>query len=138
VNELRKDTCDLQWTDLFGIPDQKELGYQNLIMIPCGRCVVINRDSFPNIDRDNVIELKFARGIEIMGMLYIAGEDIQIKILTPFIRVLGEFHIDAGGVSVNGTPNVELILGDKNNTDLSPMEKFFPPSSVSTVKFTFQ
>jgi hypothetical protein len=138
VNELRKETCNLQWTDLFGIPDQEELGYQNLIMIPCGRCVVINRDSFPNIDRDKIIELKFARGIEIMGMLYIAGEDIQIKILTPFIRVLGEFHIDAGGVSVNGTPNVELILGDRNNTNLASMEKFFPPSSVSTGNFTLQ
>jgi hypothetical protein len=109
-------------------------------MIPCGRCVIINRDSFPNIDRDrdSVIELNFARGIEIMGMLYISGEDTQIKIFTPFIRVLGELHIDAGGVSVNGTPNVELILGDKNNTNLASMEKFFPPSSISTVKFTLQ
>jgi hypothetical protein len=108
--DLSKRFCK-KWSSLFGT----NAIHDKLVTIPCGQCLVLDA-SFPSA------ELTLFGGIDIIGMLYI--RDIQISVSTPFIRVQGEFHIDAMG-PIN-LPKVEMKFID---SDRLGIEKFLPASS---------
>ncbi|KAG7363841.1 glycosyl hydrolase family 99 protein [Nitzschia inconspicua] len=110
---LAASSCTTKWSDLFGTKST----YESLVIIECGQCVELGSQFSSS-------ELNLLGGLDVLGILHIR-DVTSLVITTPFIRVQGEFHIDAMN-PVDGSPNVEINLVD---SDVLRMEKIIPTST---------